>query len=108
MKKTIFVVMTNPVEGKEKEYNDWYSNVHVKEALAIKGFKSAQRFKLTKAQQVEEQPFKYIAIYEIESEDVEGTIRRLGEAASTFHMEPVIDLSSLQISVFESITDVIS
>lgn len=108
MKKTIFLVMTNPVEGKEKEYNDWYSNIHAKEVVAIKGFKSAQRFRLTKAQQFEEQPFKYMAIYEVENEDVEGTIQRLGEAVSTFHMEPVIDLDNLQVSVFESITDVIS
>ncbi len=108
MKKTIFVVKTNPVKGKENEYNDWYSNVHLKEVLTIKGFKSAQRFKLTKAQQLDDQPFKYMAIYEIENENVEGTIQRLGEAASTLNIEPVFDLSSVKVSVFESITDVIS
>ena len=100
--------MTNPIEGKEKEYNDWYSNVHLKEVVAIKGFKSAQRFKLTKAQQSDEQPFKYMAIYEIENEDVEGTIQRLNKAASILHMEPVIDLSRLQVSAFESIIEAIS
>ncbi len=108
MKKTVFVVMTNPVEGKDKEYNDWYSNVHLKEVVAIKGFKSAQRFKLTEAQQLDNQPYKYMAIYEVENEDVEGTIQNLNEAADTLNMEPVIDYSSLQVSVFESITDVIS
>lgn len=108
MKKTIIFVKTNPVEGKEKEYNEWYSNVHLKEVVSIKGFKSAQRFKLTEAQQIDEQPFKYMAVYEIDSEDVEGTIQRLSEAADTLNMEPVLDFSNLQVSVFESITDVIS
>ncbi|MBW1823719.1 MAG: hypothetical protein JRI87_04000 [Deltaproteobacteria bacterium] len=107
MKKTIIIVKTNPVEGKEKEYNDWYSNVHLKEVLAIKGFRSAQRFKLTNAQQFDDQPFKYMAIYEIDNEDVEGTIQRLNETSNTMSMEPVIDFSSLQVSVFESIGDVI-
>ena len=100
--------MTNPVEGKDKEYNDWYSNVHLKEVTAIKGFKSAQSFKLTKAQQFDKQQFKYMAIYEVDNKDIEGTIQRLKEAANTMNMEPGIDFSDLQVSVFESITDVIS
>ena len=108
MKKTIIIVKTNPVEGKEKEYNDWYSNIHIKEVAAIEGFKSAQRFQLTIAQQIDEQQFKFMAIYEIENEDVEGTLQRLTEAADTMTMEPVIDYSNLQVSVFESITDIVS
>ena len=88
--------------------DDWYSNIHIKEVAAIEGFKSAQRFKLTNAQQIDEQPFKYMAIYEIENEDVEGTLQRLTKAADTLNMEPVIDYSNLHVSVFESITDVVS
>ena len=108
MKKTIIVVKTKPLEGKEKEYNDWYSNVHLKEVVSIKGFKSAERFKLTKAQLFDDQLFKYLAIYEIDNDNVEATIKRLNEAASTLTMEPVVDLEDLQVSIFESITDVIT
>jgi hypothetical protein len=29
MAKHVFVVLTNPVEGEEDTYNDWYTNVHL-------------------------------------------------------------------------------
>ena len=29
MAKHVFVVLTNPLEGKEDAYNDWYTNVHL-------------------------------------------------------------------------------
>jgi primosomal replication protein N len=46
MGRHILVVMTNAVEGKDQEFNHWYSNVHLGEVVAIPGFVSAQRYKL--------------------------------------------------------------
>ena len=39
-------VFTQPVEGKDAEYNDWYDKIHLKEVLEIEGFVAAQRFAL--------------------------------------------------------------
>ncbi|MBT5195713.1 MAG: hypothetical protein HOM07_25485, partial [Rhodospirillaceae bacterium] len=50
MSENILVVLTNPVAGKEDEFNDWYSNIHIQEICQLSGFKSAQRFKLGDAQ----------------------------------------------------------
>ena len=105
--KTYFLVFSNPIDGKEAEFNEWYTNVHLKEVVAIKGFKSAQRFVLTKEQQNENQPHKYLAIYEIENTDIGGTIQNLLKASSKMTMEPVIDLKNVKISLFQSITDVV-
>lgn len=44
------VVYSNPVEGREQEYNDWYSNQHLNDLLAIPGVISARRFKLSGTQ----------------------------------------------------------
>lgn len=104
---TYFLVFSNPIDGKEAEYNDWYTNVHLKEVVAIEGFKSAQRFILTKEQQNESQPHKYLAIYEIENQDIKGTLQSLKAASSKMNMEPVIDLKNVKVSIFQSITDVI-
>jgi hypothetical protein len=46
-KKYTLVVLTNAVEGKEAEFNEWYSKTHLKDVIAIPGFKSAQRFKIS-------------------------------------------------------------
>ena len=105
--KTYCIVLSNPLEGKEKEYNEWYSNVHLKEVVQIPGFISAQRFRLTQEQQLDIQPYKYMAIYEIENENIGTAIRNLNESAGKLTMEPVIDLDHLQISFFRSITEVV-
>ncbi len=102
--KTCYLVYSNPVEGMEDEYNQWYSNVHLKEVLQIEGFNSAQRFELTSAQLVEEQEYKYLAIYEIDSDDVDGTKQRLIDAVSWLDMSPALDLK-LHVSIFRSITN---
>ena len=78
MARFSFVVYSNPVEGREQEYNDWYSNQHLKDLLAIPGVISARRFKLS-ATQIHEaaQPYQYLAIYDIEADDVQSFIKEL-------------------------------
>ena len=35
MAKLWLVVLTNPVEGREDEYNEWYSGRHLEDVLAV-------------------------------------------------------------------------
>ena len=39
------IVLTNPVDGREDEYNDWYTNVHLDDVLKVPGVVAAQRFR---------------------------------------------------------------
>ena len=73
-----FVVYSNPVEGREQEYNDWYSNQHLNDLLAIPGVISARRFKLS-ATQIRDvtQAYQYLAIYDIEGDDVSSFIKEM-------------------------------
>jgi len=105
--KTIMVAFSNPVDGKEDEYNEWYANVHLKEVVQVKGFKSAQRLRLADAQMMEGQAHKYLVIYEMENEDVAGTVANLQAAigGGQLHMKPVIDEAGLTMSIFQSIAD---
>jgi len=41
--KFIQVVFSNPVEGRDAEFNDWYDNVRIPELLAVPGMLSAKR-----------------------------------------------------------------
>ena len=78
MDRSILVVLSNPVEGKEEEYNEWYTNTHLKDVLSIPGFVAAQRFKLDEKNLATDTPYRYMAIYEIESEDIKSTMAVIG------------------------------
>ena len=99
------LVLSNPVEGKEKEYNDWYTNIHIGEVAAIDGIISAQRFQLTPKQMKEDQPHKYAAIYEVENGKEAQALDNLQAAMPNLNMQPVIDLDSANMMVVESISD---
>src|SRR5438128_180143 len=84
MAKHILMAMTNPVAGREDEFNDWYSNRHIHDVMQAPGIVAAQRFVLTDLQRYEgPYPFKYMALYEIESEGVQGIIDYIGQVAGT-------------------------
>ncbi len=84
MPKYTFMVLTNPVDGKEDQYNDWYTNTHLGDVLAVPGFVSAQRFKLSDTQRGQPpHPWGYLALYEIETNDLKQTLDTLAARSGT-------------------------
>src|SRR3546814_19765769 len=67
------VVLTRPVEGREDEFNDWYTNQHLDDVLAIPGFTAAQRFKI-KGAPVSPTSWEYFAVYEVDHEDPQSVL----------------------------------
>jgi len=100
--KTLYTVRSNPIKGREAEFNDWYSNTHLPEVMKVDGFLSAKRYKLSDVQMVKEQAYGYMVIYEINTNDVAGTLVNLGEA-TWLNMGDSIDMTTLDISIFQSI-----
>src|SRR6185437_3188005 len=41
-----FLVFSNPIAGKEQEFNDWYQNSHLGDLTQLPGWNGAQRFRL--------------------------------------------------------------
>lgn len=105
--KSYLLALSNPVSGMEEEFNDWYTNVHLKECVQLDGTLSAQRFRLTKAQMRENQPYEYLALYEIENGKEEEAIASLKAALPTMNMKPVIDLERSLMMVVQSISGLI-
>ena len=66
----VLIVLTNPTEGQEDEYNDWYSNTHLAEVTALDGFVAAQRFRLSDSQLsgFPRSDHRFLAIYEIDGD----------------------------------------
>ena len=83
------IVLSNPTEGREKEYNDWYSGTHVPDMLSVPGVTSAKRFKLSEHQNPlrGEAKYKYLAIYQVDAEDVDEVIEEIASRVNTPKME---------------------
>jgi hypothetical protein len=97
------MALTSPVsKEREAEYNDWYQNVHLGDVVAIPGIKSAQRFRLAiNLQEGEVSP--YIALYDIETDDIEAVMKELTARAGTARMILSDAMASPQAMVYQEI-----
>lgn len=84
MSKHLMCVMTSPVPGREEEFQRWYDEQHVPDLLRVPGVTSGQRFCLS-GYQHKEPPFpqSYFAIYEIETNDLEGVSKEILRRVNT-------------------------
>lgn len=102
------VVLTNPVAGREDEYNHWYSNQHLGDVTAIPGMVSAQRFKIHSGvtEAGKKSAYKYLAIYEIETDQLDKMLGELQTRPGTpaMPMSDALDTTSASATVFEVIT----
>ena len=62
------MVLSNPVPGRDADYNDWYDNIHLRDAMRFRGSIATQRFKYAQ-QQIQTPPdgfyAQYLALYEL-------------------------------------------
>ena len=109
MAKYTFIVLTNPVEGKESEYNDWYNRQHIPDVLNVPGFVSAQRFRLADTQMSRDgnRAHKYLAVYEIETDDLAATLQELRARGGTAEIVPsdAIDMKNVATYVFTPVAE---
>ena len=98
------IILTQPVAGREDEYNEWYNDVHLPEVLATDGFVAAQRFKLAGGPDA---PAPYLAIYEIKSEDFAVTFKLIEQrlAEGKIGTSSALDVPSAVVAGYEPITE---
>jgi len=101
------VVFTNPVEGREDDYNEWYDNQHLGDVIAAAGFDRAERLRLTDIAPSPDAQHRYLALYQVETDDPESVFKGLIAAAGTdaMPMSDAIDLKSTSMGLFETITE---
>lgn len=86
-KKYKMVVFSNAVEGRDKDFNDWYQNTHLKQIVSIKSFARAQRFRFhSNIIPGAADPARYMAIYDIETDDIGAALAAMGELAASGRM----------------------
>jgi hypothetical protein len=93
------VVMSNPVEGQEDEYNRWYDEQHLKDVLAVDGVVSAQRFKAT---DLAPTTHGYMAVYGVDTDDLPATMGAIGARFGTERMpkSPAYDDANQAVYVY--------
>ncbi|MFN0030403.1 MAG: hypothetical protein ACKV2O_24885 [Acidimicrobiales bacterium] len=95
----LVMVHSNPVEGREEEFNQWYEHVHLDEVLRSAGFRSAQRFQLD-AQVGFASSHRYLAMYETEGESAQEVIDRLNASRDQRQQSKAIDNRGAALWVF--------
>ena len=77
MGKYMLVVGLNCTDSaKEAEFNDWYNNIHFPDVLETQGFVRATRWEHISPG---EKDAKFLALYEIETDNIQATMQALNE-----------------------------
>jgi hypothetical protein len=87
------IVYTDPVDGREDEYNVWYDDVHLPEFTALPGVINGRRFKVAG----DAKP-RYAAIYELSAhpDEVMAAMNE-GIKSGTVHWTDTLDTASLSM-----------
>ena len=108
MAKYIMTVRSNPVAGREHEYNRWYDAHQLPELLKTPSFVAAQRYRTAPVQLpeypgYERQRYSYLVVYEIETDDIEQTRQLLWSPGNVARItpSPAFDTSSVDLQIFE-------
>jgi hypothetical protein len=97
----LFIVLSNPTEGREDEYNDWYEKVHLPDVLSVPGVAAAQRYALAAMPDNDALPkssHSYLAVYELD-DDPSEVVGRFFERVSSGAMvlSESLDLSTVSM-----------
>src|SRR5450631_2378323 len=89
MGKHSFFVFSNCTDpAREREFNRWYTHMHLPDLSAAKGFVAARRYVNTDPNA----RAKYLAVYEFDTDDIDASIKSLYElAANTWPQRRHID-----------------
>jgi hypothetical protein len=106
------LVFTNPVEGKEEGFHDWYDNVHVPDCLRTDGFVAVRRYevageqadtsRLNGAQDTSRPSQRYLAAWELEG-DLNEIFRNVGREIKSGRLRMSDVFTDVQAFVFTPI-----
>lgn len=66
----LLIVMSNPRDGRDDVFNDWYSNIHIRDVMRLPGSSAVQRLHLVQESVapvpglIPDRQFGYLAVYE--------------------------------------------
>jgi hypothetical protein len=114
VKRYSWIVLTNCVEGTDARYEEWYDKIHIPDLLRVPGIVAAKRGRVCNVQTVmvngalelsrsAGQNYRYMAIYNIESDDPEGVLAEVIRRANTPEMMITADLLEAHTILYEDV-----
>ena len=99
MAKSMFMAWASPVDdASDAEFNAWYDGTHVPQVrAAIPAITAVHRYRIADVPSVGAAPtHRYIAVYEMDTDDVAGAMAALGAASTDgrIEMTATMDLSN--------------
>jgi hypothetical protein len=105
MSRHILLVHSDPVAGQDGEYNRWYDEVHLPDVLSVPGFVAAKRYTAAPSIHGELPGNRYLAIYEIETDDLPAALAALSQAAKEMDLDAAFDRASQRTLAFTEISE---
>ena len=113
MKKHLLLALTNPIEGKDAEFNDWYDNVAYPTYKSLPGLVPLGRFKAADIPPMFEfqadNPYQYLSLYYFEADDPVAfmeTIKASFADHPEYEFSSTIDTSRFFEPIFTSLGEV--
>jgi hypothetical protein len=106
-----WLVFTNCLPGADVEFNRWYDEIHVPDLLRVPGIVGVQRSHVAESQIImlangdlapggaNHVPFRYVAVYELETEDPKAVLDEVRARADT----PAMEISPLLADVYTAL-----
>jgi hypothetical protein len=109
MAKYTFIVLSNPTSpAQEDEYNKWYDDQHIPDVLSLDGYVTAQRFRLADSQVGENNPHKYLTLYEMETDNLDASVTELMDwFGNGMIVTDAFDLMNQRAHIFAPITETV-
>lgn len=107
MSNPLFIVQTNPVAGQEAEFDDWYTNQHLSDVLAVPGFVAAQRYVMSPVQRdaaAEGYPYRHLAVYELSGDPRSALDALKAAVAEGLYLSPAMQADRKMV-VYNPVTD---
>jgi hypothetical protein len=109
--RLFYMVYTNPLEGHEEAYDEWYEKFHIPEILSVPGMISAQRTELKvtetgRAGGFSPETHRYCVVYEMDG-DPDEVMAAIREKSMTgeFHPPVDVDQATVQMSWWTQVGD---
>jgi hypothetical protein len=108
MRRFKLLVFSEPFEGRDTEFNEWYTGRHLDDICALPGFTSAQRFTLHSVSRGTTLN-KYLAIYDMETDDPDWVIENMVGARDTeaMPMSPAFKVDGTSVMLYEEATGMV-
>lgn len=108
MSKAIMVVQTNLTDdSRADEFNRWYNDTHLADIVDLPGVVAATRYEVQKIPVLrgsDPPTHRYLAIYEIEADDLVAVAKALSKAAPDWAMSEVLDLSGVKADFYRPVS----